>query len=77
MGMKVKGGMWCDYCGRPVAAQKSTHRFRNVSAGVLALPTAGLSLGGFAAGEWHCPFCGGPVRRASTTTSPPGPSRAR
>jgi ssDNA-binding Zn-finger/Zn-ribbon topoisomerase 1 len=60
MGVKVKGGMWCPNCGA-VAAQKSTHRFRNVAA-TLTLPlTGGASALGYAAGGWMCTNCGGPV----------------
>ena len=60
--MKVQGGMFCDGCGVPVAAQKSTHRARNTASVLLAGATAGLSLWGLAAGEFHRPRCGGPVR---------------
>jgi len=59
--MKVKGGVYCQSCDRPVAAQKSTHRLRNVAAVVTAPTTLGVSLLGTAAGKWHCPLCGGPV----------------
>lgn len=54
--------MWCEQCERPVAAQKSTHRARNTAAALAAPLTTGVSLAGAAAGQWHCPNCGGPVR---------------
>jgi endogenous inhibitor of DNA gyrase (YacG/DUF329 family) len=61
MGLKVKSGMYCPTCQTPVAAQKSTHRLRNLGAAVTAPVTAGLSLAAAKAGDWHCPSCGGPV----------------
>lgn len=63
MGHAVKGGMWCDQCQRPVAAQKTTHGVRNFLAATLYAPTAGGSLAGGKIEDWHCPYCGGPVRR--------------
>jgi len=61
MGMKVRGGMFCLQCQKPVAAQKGTHRLRNTIATLSAPLTAGYSLAGLASGAWHCPDCGGPV----------------
>lgn len=61
MGVKVKGGMWCDTCQKAVAGQKSTAKVAKVGATVLsgglypALP-----------GGYHCPTCGSPVRRLSS-----------
>lgn len=53
MGVKVKPGMWCDYCGVPVYRQGSSHRIRN-SASVLTAPlTIGYSLLGAKAGKWR------------------------
>jgi len=61
VGQKVKGGMYCDRCDRPVAAVKNTHRIRN-AAGVLALPaTGGLSAAGMKGERYLCPLCGGHV----------------
>lgn len=61
MGMKVKGGMYCQSCDKPVAAQKATSRVRNT----LAVAATGLigpaSLAASKYNEWHCPACGGPV----------------
>ena len=34
MGTKAKGGYWCDWCGAPVAGEKTTHRLR----GAVGLP---------------------------------------
>ena len=62
MGMKSQGGMWCDYCQRPVAGQKATSRARNTVATVTAPLTSGLSLFGVKVNRWHCPNCGQPVR---------------
>jgi ribosomal protein S27AE len=56
MGVKTKGGMFCERCG-PVAAQKQTHKAR---AGLLFAATWGASMGA-GSGQWHCPNCGGPV----------------
>lgn len=63
--MKVKPGMWCDTCQKPVAGQKTTRKA--VAFGKL-LATGGaytdLPQG------YHCPTCGSPVRRL------PRPARA-
>ncbi len=59
MGMKVKGDYYCDRCDKPVAAQKPTHRMRNILA-TLTLPLGGALA--YTTGYWHCPHCGGPVR---------------
>jgi len=65
VGQKIKGGMYCDRCDRPVAAVKNTHRIRN-AAGVLALPaTGGLSAAGMKGERYMCPLCGGHVHGAS------------
>ncbi len=50
--------MYCDYCQRPVAGQKNTHKVRNTLIGV---PFMGL---GAKVEPYHCPMCGQPVRRA-------------
>ena len=48
MGLKVKGGMWCDFCQRPVAGQKSTKKFLKlagmVASGGMYAPTRGTSI---------------------------------
>jgi hypothetical protein len=65
MGAKPRGGMWCDYCDQPIVGQKATHRARNTIAGLLALPTTGVSLLGARVEGFHCPTCGSPVRSAT------------
>jgi hypothetical protein len=59
MSVKVKGGMWCDRCRRPVAGQKSTHKafkaMGTIASGGLYPPVPGL---------YHCPSCGSTVRPA-------------
>jgi hypothetical protein len=67
MGVKTKGGMWCDYCARPVAGQKSTHRTRNTAAGITALGTGGVSLLFAKNDAYHCPNCGQPARKMRGT----------
>ncbi len=65
MGHKTQGGFWCDFCGGPVAGEKTTHRARG-AAGILAAGvTGGLSLLATVPGSYHCPTCGGRVRRAT------------
>jgi hypothetical protein len=59
--MKVRGGMFCKQCDKPVAAQKSTHRMRNVASTAALGLTMGASALGYKGGQWHCPTCGGPV----------------
>jgi hypothetical protein len=60
VGLKVKPGMWCDTCQKPVAGQKTT---RKAAAFGKLLATGGaytdLPQG------YHCPTCGSPVRRLS------------
>jgi endogenous inhibitor of DNA gyrase (YacG/DUF329 family) len=63
MGVKVKGGMYCPRCDRPVLGQKSGHAVRNTLAIGGAVATAGLSLWGSKTEKWSCPICGGPVIR--------------
>lgn len=60
MGVKVKGGMYCKRCDRPVMAQKTGHGVRNTLAVGGTLATAGLSLLGAKSEKWRCPMCGGP-----------------
>jgi ribosomal protein L7/L12 len=55
MAVKVKPGMYCERCQKPVAAQKQTHKARSVLLGPVTYG-AGVKVG-----EWHCPDCGGPV----------------
>jgi hypothetical protein len=57
MGLKVKGGMWCDSCQRSVAGQKSTKKVAKLSGMLL---TGGLYPA--LPGGYHCPICGQPVR---------------
>jgi hypothetical protein len=65
MGVKKQGGYWCDFCGGPVAGEKTTHRARG-AAGVLASGvTGGLSLLAAVPDRYHCPNCGGRVRLAT------------
>jgi hypothetical protein len=69
MGVKSKGGMYCDYCQRPVAGIRSTHAARG-TVGLVAAPfTGGLSLFGMAPDAWHCPTCGQRVRKAQSQAS--------
>jgi hypothetical protein len=60
LGLKIKGGMYCRRCGKPVMAQKNGHGVRNVVAVGGTLATAGLSLFGAKSEKWRCPMCGGP-----------------
>jgi rubrerythrin len=60
MGVKVKGGMYCRQCDKPVMAQKNGHGLRNTVAVGGTLATAGLSLLGAKSEKWRCPICGGP-----------------
>lgn len=64
MGVKVQGGMYCPTCERPVAAQKGTNRMRNIFAGGATILSGGATAGvGIKKNDWHCPFCGGAVRK--------------
>jgi predicted RNA-binding Zn-ribbon protein involved in translation (DUF1610 family) len=54
MGLKLKSGMWCDYCARPVAGHKTTKKM----AGLGWMLIGGLE----PPGRYHCPSCGQPVR---------------
>jgi hypothetical protein len=58
MGLKVRGGMWCDTCQKPVAGQKSTAKVAKLTATVMTGGTYPALPGAF-----HCPTCGSPVRR--------------
>jgi len=60
LGVKVKGGMYCKRCEKPVMAQKTGHGVRNVVAVGGTLATAGLSLLGAKSEKWRCPICVGP-----------------
>src|SRR3954454_17179780 len=64
MGMTTRGGMWCDFCMRPVAGQRPTHRARNLTAFLTAPMTGGASLASLRTDAWHCPTCGQGVRMA-------------
>jgi hypothetical protein len=63
MGQKTKGGMWCQYCQRPVLGVKSTARFRNTLLTLGAPVTGGYSLLGAKCEGYVCPNCGQPVQR--------------
>jgi hypothetical protein len=68
MGVKVKGGMFCPQCDKPVAAQKGTARLRN-TLGVVFMPVTGGASGlGTQVNDWHCPTCGGPVYQPPSAT---------
>jgi hypothetical protein len=60
MGIRVKGGMYCQRCDKPVMAQKTGHGVRNTAAVGGALATLGLSLLATKGEKWCCPECGGP-----------------
>jgi hypothetical protein len=62
LGVKVKGGMYCQRCKQPVMAQKNGHGVRNTVAVGGALATVGLSLLGAKSEKWRCPLCGGPAK---------------
>jgi predicted RNA-binding Zn-ribbon protein involved in translation (DUF1610 family) len=59
MSVRVKGGMYCSQCTKPVAAVRSGHAVRNTLGAAL---TAGLSL---KTERWVCPNCGSPAQRNS------------
>src|ERR1044072_9661703 len=63
MGLKTKGGFYCDHCEHPVVAHKGTSRIRNTAAVLGAPLTGGGSLAVTSYNDWHCPACGSPVRR--------------
>ena len=67
MGQKTKGGMWCDYCQRPVMGVKNTHRMRNTIS-IVAMPaTQFVSAAGLKRDmSWICPTCGSSVHRQWT-----------
>ncbi len=76
MSTRVKGGMYCPRCKRPVAAERSGHAVRNTLG---AAATFGLSL---KSERWHCPICGGPVereafRRVRVAVAPPTPAEGQ
>ncbi len=52
MGQKVKGGLWCDACARPVAGIKTRHRMRNLASNMFSGPAAGLLLGTSKYRDW-------------------------
>jgi hypothetical protein len=66
VGLKVKPGMWCDLCQRPVAGQKTT---KKAAAFGKLLATGGAYTD--LPQPYHCPTCGSPVRRL------PRPPKAR
>lgn len=53
MSVRVRGGMYCPTCKKPVLAQRSGHAVRNT---VGAAATLGLAL---KSERWRCPDCGG------------------
>ena len=62
MGVKSKGGMYCERCG-PVPGQKTTHRARGTMGIVGSLVSLG-ALGLATPDPYHCPNCGGFVEPA-------------
>lgn len=67
MGQKVKGGLWCDACARPVAGIKTRHRMRNLASNLFSGPAAGLLLGTSKYRDWVCSQCGGQARKRRAT----------
>jgi hypothetical protein len=63
MGQKMKGGMWCPQCNKPVMGIKNTHRIRNAFSVLAAPATAGASFAGSKVEGYMCPTCGGSVVR--------------
>lgn len=61
MGQRTKGGMYCDYCQRPVMGVKTTHRLRNAASVGGVVATGGLSLAGSKVEGYVCPTCGNRV----------------
>ena len=70
MSVKVKGGMYCPRCHKPVMAQRSGHAVRNT---IGAAATLGLAL---KTEQWRCPDCGG-VQSALLPESWNGRARRR
>lgn len=62
--MKIRGGMWCDFCDLPVTGEKSTHRTRAAAIAITAIPSGGASLLASRRDRYVCPNCGQPVRAA-------------
>ena len=77
MGQQTKGGMWCDYCNRPVLAVKNTHRMRNIVSVALMPATGFMSTAGLKVQGYRCPNCGSSVSyrwgRPQNTGPPTGP----
>jgi hypothetical protein len=63
MSVRVKGGMYCRTCKKPVMAQRSGHAVRNT---IGAAATAGLAL---KSERWLCPNCGGNASFSSDNRS--------
>lgn len=63
MTQKVKGGMWCETCHKPVMAVKNTHRLRNATSLVTLPATAALSVFGLKGERYACPTCGSRARK--------------
>jgi hypothetical protein len=68
MGVKIKGGMYCDRCKQPVAAHKQTHPVRN-TIGTVGLIGGGLGAFALKKEKWICPVCGGPTTLVSAVTA--------
>lgn len=64
--MKMKGGMYCPACERPVMAVKNTHRLRNTA----AIVTAPVGFPFAKVEGYICPNCGGPVGRVKKERQP-------
>src|SRR5947209_2209445 len=71
MGVKVKGGMWCGTCERPVAGQKSTKKVASlgklVGTGGMYVPVPQ---------SYHCPACGCPVGPLAALAKAPAATRS-
>lgn len=68
MGQKIRGGMWCDSCNRPVMAVKNTHAIRNSLSLPFGAVTSAFSLSGMKPlgmkiEKFVCPHCGGKTRK--------------
>jgi hypothetical protein len=65
MGQQSVGGLWCDYCGRPVPAERTTHRTRNTIAGHRRAGNRRGESVPLQGGRSHISICGGRVRAAT------------
>ena len=58
MSQKMKGGMFCPGCNKPVIGIKNTHRLRNTVSVVAVPATVVLTLSGLKREHYVCPTCG-------------------